>query len=648
MKKYKLVLKAFSILLLVLIFGSGKEVFSEERKEILFISSYNPGFVTFNDQVTGLKKAFGENIEMQIEYMDSRTFSSSENEENFYNLLKYKLSSYNKFSAVILGDDEALEFAIKYKEELFSDLPMIFLGVSNEAMIEKALTLENVSGVNEIESVYENIELIKKNHKDINSIVFIDRYDDKWRTNYFFEKCKEKYKDLNFRTINTREIDPKEIKKISKEILPNEAVMMFYPVNFKDGKKGSYEEINNIMAEYSKAPIYNIISYGIGNGGIGGKTINHVKQGETAGAIALAMLNGELKENISVDGNLVNEYIFDYNKLREFNINENSLPKNSIILNKPISFWERYKVIIVPGMVLFLGLFIIIITLIIHINNRKKHTLELLKAKQLAEEISNSKGHFISNISHELRTPVTVIMSAMQLIDLKLAKEITFKDRTINNNFKIINQNCYRLLRLINNIIDTAKIESGFIDFKPVNVNIVDLIENIVQSTVAFAEARNLEIIFDTNVEELYMAVDPEKIDRIILNLLSNAIKFSRESGVIEVDLVAMGENLRIIIKDSGIGIEKEKIEKIFEKFVQVDESFRRVNEGSGIGLSIVKSFVEIHEGEIIVNSIVEEGTKFIVDLPIRILDEEIKVFDLTDENNGILTQRELEFSDIY
>ena len=241
-------------------------------------------------------------------------------------------------------------------------------------------------------------------------------------------------------------------------------------------------------------------------------------------------------------------------------------------------------------------------------------------------------------------------MSAIQLIKLKIDNnKSNYEEVDINNNLSIINQNCYRLLRLINNIIDTAKIEGGFMDFKLININTVELVESIVQSAVPYAETKGLSIVFDTSDEEIYTTLDPNKIDRIILNLLSNAIKFSHKGGIIEVNIEKIEEKVRISVKDSGIGIEEENLDKIFEKFVQVDESFMRRNEGSGIGLSIVKSFVNMHKGDIYVKSELGKGSEFIIELPIRTLDElKVEDHEIKGEKDSLIVRTQVEFSDIY
>lgn len=184
-------------------------------------------------------------------------------------------------------------------------------------------------------------------------------------------------------------------------------------------------------------------------------------------------------------------------------------------------------------------------------------------------------------------------------------------------------ENCQRLLRLVNNIIDLEKIDSNcsYLYFK--NVNIVEIIEDTVLSVVPFAQSKNVEIVFDTNQEEIIMAVDKTKIERIVLNLLSNAIKYSKEAGFVDVKINTNFKVMTLIVEDDGIGIDEKYLDTIFDRFVQINSSFNRQSEGSGIGLSIVKSFVECHNGTIKVESTLHKGTKFTIEIPINIIDED-------------------------
>jgi len=163
--------------------------------------------------------------------------------------------------------------------------------------------------------------------------------------------------------------------------------------------------------------------------------------------------------------------------------------------------------------------------------------------------------------------------------------------------------------------------------------------------------SNNLTLTFDTEVEERIVACDLDKIERIILNILSNAIKFTKSGGNIFVNISDGEEFITISIEDTGIGIQKDKLNIIFDRFRQVDKSFTRNHEGSGIGLSLVKSLVEMQGGTISVESKCGHGTKFFIKFPVRLVDNNSSEenFKLADSNlNNHVERIKIEFSDIY
>nr|WP_241393776.1 HAMP domain-containing sensor histidine kinase [Clostridium saccharobutylicum] len=191
------------------------------------------------------------------------------------------------------------------------------------------------------------------------------------------------------------------------------------------------------------------------------------------------------------------------------------------------------------------------------------------------------------------------------------------------------------------------KNEFGLFKVNLSNENIVDVTEEIVQSISQYINAKHINIIFDTNTEEKIIACDPEKIERVILNLISNAIKFTNTDGSIFVNVIDKGDTVEIYVKDTGIGIEEKHLKNIFERFEQVDKSISRNAEGSGIGLSLVKSIVNMHGGKISVESEVGKGSIFKIELPVKIV-EEIEVCEQTKACNNKIEMINVEFSDIY
>lgn len=266
-----------------------------------------------------------------------------------------------------------------------------------------------------------------------------------------------------------------------------------------------------------------------------------------------------------------------------------------------------------------------------------------------AVEHDNLKTEFFSNISHELRTPLSVILGAIQLI------ESGFSNFTppskIQKHLRTIKQNCFRLLRLINNVLDTTRIESGYDKMNLTNCNIVYMVEEMVQSVTPYAEEKNIHIEFDTSVEEIITAIDIDKMERIMLNLLSNAIKFTPHHGNIWIGITTDLTSIKITVKDTGPGIPDEMQAFIFQRFRQVNSSLTRQYEGSGIGLSLVKSFVELHNGNVQVFSKENEGSEFIVELPLCLCEGDSETDGVRywhDQQNKVIQTIHIEFSDIY
>jgi signal transduction histidine kinase len=270
------------------------------------------------------------------------------------------------------------------------------------------------------------------------------------------------------------------------------------------------------------------------------------------------------------------------------------------------------------------------------------------KEKEEKLEYDKLKTEFFANISHEFKTPLNILMGAMQLLELYASNgTIIDPHLKLDKYLKTMKQNALRLLRLINNIIDLTKIDSSYFHVELHNYDIVEIVEGVIQSINLYAEIKSVNIIFEKKIKEQVMALDADKIERILLNLLSNALKFTDENGNIEVEVGSRENLVYISVKDDGIGIQEDKLEVIFQRFRQVDKSFTRNREGSGIGLSLVKALVEMHEGTIVVNSEYGMGSEFIVELPIVTIMEEGQTKLYSEHEDSRLERVKVEFSDI-
>lgn len=271
---------------------------------------------------------------------------------------------------------------------------------------------------------------------------------------------------------------------------------------------------------------------------------------------------------------------------------------------------------------------------------------QLIDVIKFQRRTINSQENFLINISHDLRSPVNSILSVLQCLkylntdDSKEVKEKTNEYR------KIIKRNSLKIIKLIDNLIDTTKLEGDNYHLNKTNLDIVNVVESIVDSIEVYANEKKINIIFDTNVEEFIINADLEAVDRIVMNLLSNAIKFSPVDEVIEVTVNAEENNVKISVKDNGIGIAEEEQKKIFNRFEQATNSKRVEGKGSGIGLDLVSYLVKSHGGKIQLNSKLNEGSEFIVTLPVGKLSEDKENHELMSRNK--VEQLEIEFSDIY
>lgn len=232
---------------------------------------------------------------------------------------------------------------------------------------------------------------------------------------------------------------------------------------------------------------------------------------------------------------------------------------------------------------------------------------------------NNARDTFYKIISHELRTPINVVLGSIQLFEMVGDNpSIHYSRSKLKAYNTIMKKNCFRLLRSVNNLIDVSKLSSGDLNICILNHDIVQTINEIVQSAKPYALEKEITIQLGSKYDRFIFAFDKEKISRAVLNLISNAIKFTPEGGRIFIHIRKRQDVLCISVRDTGIGIPENHMSNIFNQFVQVDSSLSRSFEGTGIGLTIVNQIVSLHEGKVKVKSRVGKGSTFTIELPLR------------------------------
>ena len=561
-----------------------------------------------------------------MEYLDTANSQNQNYLDEYLELLNTKYKD-DKFDMIVTVDDEAFNMVRKElfnEKSIFYKKTVVFTGVNNSLNLtsaEKKYITGFMDGGSKVELI-KFITTLQPEVKDISVIIDNTGYS----KNIKNKLLENKY--LLDKNINLNFIQGKNKKDILNQIKNssdlNEALLICGI--FKNEDNGENVKPENLIEEIKQikdVPIYTSRDEYINKGTIGGYIDIPESCGRELGKMILKIYNEGGISKVSPVDKIGANYIVDYKQIYKYNINPLSIPKGTIVINK-----KSYQLLLpksyrIGYLLAWFATILIIIYIITKMTEYKRNEAKNKKLYQMAKEREQLKTDFIANMSHELRTPLNIITSASMLLEMKSNKEETVSSEYILDKLSHINQSSNRLRRLINNLIDISKFDSGFFECKCKNENIVYVVEDIVHEVVDYAKEKNIELIFDTEEEEIISFIDKEKIERVILNLLSNAIKFTNENGKIEVYMKSDNNFIYISIKDNGIGIPKDKQNRVFERFGQVKNKMKTESEGSGIGLFLVKHLVELNGGKIDLNSELGKGSEFIITLPNKTVKQE-------------------------
>jgi signal transduction histidine kinase/DNA-binding response OmpR family regulator len=267
------------------------------------------------------------------------------------------------------------------------------------------------------------------------------------------------------------------------------------------------------------------------------------------------------------------------------------------------------------ALIIYISTLISVIVIIWNVRmKRVKINSELERQRFEAEklhEVNELKSHFFTNISHEFRTPLTLILGPVKQMIEKL------NEGKMKDDLSMVHRSAKKLNRLVDELLDISKIESGEMKLKTCPLNLVTVINELAFPFYSLAESKNLTFKFKSDLDEIITYIDKDKFDKILTNVLSNAFKFTPEGGKVELGISCKEKNVEIIINDTGVGIPKAHIDRIFDRFYQVDGSHTRQQEGTGIGLALTKDLIGLHKGKIEVESEESKGTIFRLIFPL-------------------------------
>lgn len=376
------------VILLIISYSDQSNAFNvnneEGMKRVLLISSYSPNFQNFYQHIEGIKSQFeGENIELDVEFMDTKRFYTDENINNFYKSLKYKVENMDPYDAIIVADDNALNFISEYQDELFKKIPIVFMGINNLENAIKASENPYITGVIENASIKETIEIASKLNSNATNVIAITDNTNSGQGElvaYYHEK--NEFENLSLYDIDLSNYDFQEFALKLQEIDEDDIVLLLSVFSDNNNNKVTFNEGLQIVLDNCSQPIYYPYYQGLGDGIIGGKVISHYEQGSSAASIVKDIFNGKNISNIACIYKSPKKYIFDYNVIKAYGIDEKLLPKDTLLLNKKNSVLKKYLGYIVAASLILLFQFILIMVLQTNIIKRKKSEIDLIRSRE--------------------------------------------------------------------------------------------------------------------------------------------------------------------------------------------------------------------------------------------------------------------------
>ena len=370
-----------------------------DEKRVLFLSSYSYAWDTVQIQIEGIKEGIGDGIVLDYEFMDTKRFSDEESQQVFYEGFKYRMQRVAPYDVVILGDDAALNFAVKYRDELFSGIPLVFEGINNTDYAIELAKDPLITGVLEQLSFEKNINFAKTLYPNAKRVVSIlDNSVTGEAERKSFYKNAENYPDLDFSEINTSELTTDQLITTLSTIDNN--TILIYIVMTEDASGVQYTSSQSIklVSKYASVPALRMVSGGIGQGLLGGNIVSMEFSGKIAAQIATEIVNGKAPSDFDVIVDSPNIYCVDENVMRKFNLDLSLIPEGSEVVNHKLPFLERNQEAILPGVIILILLLFIIGLLFF------KNIKQDSRAKSLEEDKENltktSLSDFLTGVAN--------------------------------------------------------------------------------------------------------------------------------------------------------------------------------------------------------------------------------------------------------
>ncbi|VVS91596.1 ATP-binding protein [Desulfoluna spongiiphila] len=618
--------RVFTFLALWLLFLGGQAGATEAGKsapvrQVLVLNSYHPGYVWADSVTEGLRSVFdgrGSSLRVSFEYMDTKRYRPDEIFETLKEVYRLKYEAV-RFDVIVAADNNALNFLLQNRHELFPDTPVVFCGINgfDESMIAGHT---GYTGVAEDYDLAGTLDLALSMHPSTRYVAYVSGASTSSRINRkrLLEIIPAYEERVGFIDLSLKSLDA---LKASLGTLPDETLILYLSYYLTpEGVRLTVPESTSLVFNHSGRPVYSPWEYTLGSGVLGGRMLSGRRQAEEAARIALRILSGEPPAEIPVIRHSSIQPIFDYRILRHFSISHNSLPKGSLIRNEPVTVYYQYKYVIWATLI-FLVYQSVTIAVLMRIIARRKRAEA--REKKLEAQLRQSHkmeaiGTFAGGIAHDFNNILGGITTCTELAVEEVGEEgPAYEDLT---HVLKAAQRGKSLVRQILAFSRDKDQEKQPVQMKQLLKECSQLLKSSIPATI--------DVRLDLQAESGLVLADPTQIHQVIMNLCTNASHaVENQKGLIEITLdsvdldrnvalihpdLSPGRYSRLSVRDNGKGIPPDDMDRIFDPFF----STRKERGGTGLGLSMSHGIVKRHQGAITVASHPGRGTIFSVYLP--------------------------------